>query len=97
MAVAVHRHAEGLTSDLYERGMRRLKEIGADRSGQTVHVCYGDPNDLQMLSVFESREAWERFRPSLVTIMSEMGLDASSSTITVYELHNLLHTRELVQ
>jgi hypothetical protein len=58
------------------------------------HACYGDPNDLQILGVWETREGWDKFwNEECRPIMIEMGFN---TTFTVYEVHSVMSARELI-
>jgi hypothetical protein len=60
MAIVTHGHPGGMTVDLYEEGNRRLRESGAFQAPEHLfHACFGDPNDLQIFGVWETREAWD--------------------------------------
>jgi hypothetical protein len=88
MAIVTHGHPGGMTTQMYEEGNRRLRESGAFQTPEHLfHACYGDPNDLQILGVWETREAWDRFwNEACRPIMTEMGYDVSFS---VYELTSM--------
>jgi hypothetical protein len=96
MAIVTHGHPGGMTVDLYEEGNRRLRESGAFQAPEHLfHACFGDPNDLQIFGVWETREAWDRFwNEACRPIMIEMGYDV---TFSVYEVHNLFAVRQLVE
>ncbi len=93
--MAIVSYMRGLTADQYELSSKHAKELGAiPRPGHILHLCFGDPDDLQIVGVWETREGWDRFfhdfaRPAL----EEFGIDASS--ITVYEVHSFLQAMEL--
>ena len=94
MAIVTHGHPGGMTVQMYEDGNRRLRESGAFQLPEHLfHVCYGDPDDVQMLGVWQTREAWDRFwTESCRPIMIEMGYDV---TFSVYEVHNLAAVGQL--
>ena len=96
MAIVTHGHPGGMTMQMYEEGNRRLRESGAFQVPEHLfHVCYGDPDDLQIFGVWQTREAWDRFwNESCRPIMVEMGYDVS---FVVYEVHNLAAVGQLTE
>jgi hypothetical protein len=96
MAIVTYGHPGGLTKSMYEDGNRRLREAGAFQLPEHLfHVCYGDPDDVQMLGVWQTREAWDRFwNESCRPLLLEMGFDV---TFNVYEVHNLAAAGLLAQ
>ena len=57
MAVLVRHTPVGLTADQYEEGIRRLADAGLGHPpARLYHVCFGEPGNLMVSDVWESRE-----------------------------------------
>jgi heme-degrading monooxygenase HmoA len=88
MAILVHYGRQGMTKDQYFEAMRLLQQREATRDEQVVLVTYGDPNDVQLFVVWNSRDAWEKFlREDLPSTAGSVGIDVSN--FDVYEVHDL--------
>jgi len=89
MAYVFHFSPDAMTSEKYDECIRRLDAAGAGApAGRVYHVCYGSPDRLRVFDVWESQEAFERFGPTLLPILQELGIDPG--TPEVVETHNLI-------
>jgi hypothetical protein len=87
MAVIAMFEVEGASAAKYDEVIRRLTEIGQRvPDGQLYHVCYGDPQRLQVLDVYESQAQLDAFGAKLVPILQEMGITAKASVYPVYSV-----------
>lgn len=78
----------GATAAKYDEVIRRLTAIGQRvPDGQTYHVCYGDPQSLQVIDVFESQAKLDAFGAKLMPILQELGIGA---TAQVHEVYNTI-------
>jgi hypothetical protein len=88
MAVVVHFSPRGLTMERYQEMVRRTAGPEFRRPGHIGHLCFGDPDDLQIISVWQNRETWDRYFSELIQpIAEELGIDFGNQT--VYEAHHL--------
>ncbi len=82
MAIAVSFPPSGTTTEKYDETIKRLEEAGAlPAPGMLYHVCYGDPANLQVGEVWESREAFEKFGEVLMPMLKEAGIDGDQPEI----------------
>lgn len=87
MAIVAMFEVEGATSAKYDEVIRRLTEIGQRvPDGQLYHICYGDPQRLQVIDVFESPAKLEAFGAKLMPILKDMGIEAKPTVLEVYNI-----------
>ena len=88
MAILVKFDVKGSTAAKYDEVIRRLTEIGQrEPDGQIYHVCYGDPENLQVINVFESQTKLDVFGGKLMPILQDMGIEAKP---TIFEVYNII-------
>jgi hypothetical protein len=88
MAIIALFEVAGCDAAKYDAVIRRPTEMGERTpDGQLYHVCYGDPNKLQVLDVFESPEKLEAFGAKLGPILQEIGITAKP---TIHAVHNII-------
>ncbi len=88
MPVIAQFAVKGATVAKYDEVIRQLTAIGLRvPDGQSYHVCYGDPRQLQVINVYESQAQLEAFGAKLMPILQEMGIEA---TATVSEVYNII-------
>jgi hypothetical protein len=89
MAVVLRAMTKGFTAAKYDELLKRLDAAGAGSpAGRLYHVCFGDPNELRVSDIWESRGAFEKFGETLRPLMEEMGLPAPE--IEFFEVHNII-------
>ena len=87
MAIVAMFEVEGATSAKYDEVIRRLTEIGQRvPDGQLYHICYGDPQRLQVIDVFDSPAKLEAFGATLAPILKELGIEAKPNVFNVYNI-----------
>ena len=87
MAIVAMFEVEGATSAKYDEVIRRLTKIGQRvPDGQLYHICYGDPQRLQVIDVFESPAKLEAFGATLAPILKELGIEAKPNVFNVYNI-----------
>jgi hypothetical protein len=87
MAVLVRHTPVGLTADQYEEGIRRLADAGLGHPpARLYHVCFGEPGNLMVSDVWESREAFDSFSETLMPILEDVGIVTGG--IAFLEVHN---------
>jgi hypothetical protein len=52
---------------------------------RTVTLCYGSPDNLQVIDLYESPEAMGSFAQTLVPILQELGIEATPQVQEVYK------------
>lgn len=89
MAVVLRATTPGFTSAKYDELVKRLEAAGAGSpAGRLYHVCFGDPNELRVSDIWESKEAFEKFGETLKPLMQEMGF--APPQIEFFEVHNII-------
>ena len=89
MAVVLRFNPQGMTEELYAECVERLEKAGAGSpEGRLYHVCFGDKDNLRVSDIWESVEAFERFRETLAPIAQELGINPGEPD--VLEVHNII-------
>ena len=79
----------GFTAAKYDEVIEKLKAAGAGNpKGRSHHVCYGDPNSIQVCDVWESMEDFQAFGQIMVPMMESIGADPGQPEI--HEVHNII-------
>ena len=66
----------GMSSDRYDECIRRLEAAGAGApSGRLFHTCYGPKNNLHVVDIWASQEAFDSFGAVLMPILGSLGID----------------------
>lgn len=87
MAIVVRHTPVGLTTDQYDEGIRRLADAGLGHPpGRLFHVCFGEPGNLMVSDVWESRETFDKFSETLMPILEDVGIDPGGTAFL--EVHN---------
>ena len=78
-----------MTTEQYDECMKRLNAAGAGApAGRLYHACYGAGDRLRVFDVWESKESFDNFGPTLMPILQEIGIDAGVPEIV--EAHNVV-------
>ena len=89
MAVVLRFTSDNLTPESYEQIKTKLEEAGAGAPpGRLYHVCFGDPNNLRVSDIWDSKESFERFGETLKPILEEVGV--TNSNIEFFDVHNIM-------
>ena len=89
MAIVMRFVSPGMTADKYDEVVKRLEQAGAGSpAGRLYHVAFGDPNELRVSDIWESREAFDKFGQTLIPILNELGIDPGQPEIL--EVHNII-------
>jgi hypothetical protein len=75
--IAVYVSPVALDQATYEKVGQRLDEVGAPIAGRTHHSCMGEPGNLMVYEVWESREAYDAFAAVLLPILAEEGVTSN--------------------
>ena len=79
----------GMTADKYDETVKKLDAAGAGApKGRSYHVCYGDPEGLNVTDTWDSMEDFQAFGETLVPIMTSLGLDPGQPDVQV--VHNII-------
>jgi hypothetical protein len=72
----------GFTVAKYNETIKQLNAAGAGSpKGRSYHVCYGDPNSVQVTDVWDSMEDFQAFGQTLVPIMQSLSVDPGQPDI----------------
>ena len=89
MAVVLRFTFNGLTKDKYKKITDRLEKVGAGApEGRLYHICFGDPNNLLISDIWDTREAFDRFGEVVMPICRELGAEPSEPT--EFPVHNII-------
>ena len=92
MSVVTHFSPESLTSDQYDRVVRRLDEENiSPADGLDYEVCFGSGDKMQVSLVWDSEEQFGAFAARLMPILAELGIDPGEPE--VLEVHNIIKRR----
>jgi hypothetical protein len=76
MAIAVLFTPVSMTTAQYDEIITRLEQAGAGTpAGRLYHVCSGNADQVQVMDVWESGEAFEQFGQTLMPLLQELGID----------------------
>ncbi len=79
----------GFTAAKYAEVIKQLEAAGAGSpKGRSYHVCYGDPDNLNVTDTWDSMEDFQAFGLTLLPIMNSLGLDPGKPDIQ--EVHNVI-------
>ncbi|HKP53186.1 MAG TPA: hypothetical protein VJ183_11105 [Chloroflexia bacterium] len=72
----------------FDEVTRRLEEAGAGSPEGRLHqICYGSDDQLQVMGIWTSEEAFEKFGQMLMPIVQEIGIEVGKPTIApVYSM-----------
>ena len=91
MAILAMFEVDGATAAKYDEVIRQLTELGLRvPDGQIYHVCYGDPQRLQVINVFENAAKLDAFGAKLMPILADMGIRAKPA---IFEIYNTIDGR----
>lgn len=89
MAIAVSFTPASMSAEQYDEIIKRLEATDNFPSPELLyHVCYGSSNQLFVLDVWDSPEAFDEFGKTLMPILQDMGLDPGEPSIR--EVHNII-------
>jgi hypothetical protein len=89
MAIAVRFAPKSMSAAKYDECIKRLEQAGQGApEGRLYHVSYGSANELGVVDVWESQEAFDEFGKALMPILQELGIDAGEPEIS--KVHNVI-------
>jgi len=76
MPIGVYWAHPDMSQEEYEDSMVRLEERGQGApEGRLYHFAFKDEKGMHIWSVWESQEAFERFRESLIPAANDSGIE----------------------
>jgi len=77
-----------MSTTKYDEIIRRLEAAGAGApKGRLYHVAFGDPNELRVSDIWDTRENFDAFGATLMPILQEAGVDPGTPDfIDVYNI-----------
>jgi hypothetical protein len=89
MAISIYVNPASLTAAQYDDIGGRLDAAGAGKpAGRLYHACFGSGDKLQVFEIWESQQASDKSRETLMPILQEVGLDPGQ--LMVEPVHNLI-------
>jgi hypothetical protein len=89
MALILRFSGQGFTEAKYQECLKRLEAAGASApAGRLYHVCFGDPNNLTISDIWESRESFDKFAETVVPIVKDLGVEYREPE--VFEVYNMI-------
>ena len=89
MAMLLEFTPSGFTTEKYDTCIRELEKAGqGSPRGRLSHVAFGDPQNLRVTDVWETKQEFENFGVTLMPIMRSAGVDPGEPKVT--QLHNVL-------
>ena len=89
MSFVLNFKPSGFSAAKYDEVIKKLNAAGAGApKGRSYHVCYGDPESVQVTDVWDNMEDFQAFGAILVPIMHSIGADPGQPEIK--EVHNII-------
>jgi hypothetical protein len=89
MTLTVSFTPPSMTSQQYDTTIKRLEAAGAGvPAGRLYHVCFGSGNQLRVVDVWESQQAFDAFGKTLMPILQDIGLDPGQPEFA--EAHHII-------
>jgi len=88
--MAVVEVTTGVNLTQYLRVQECLRKTGAKIPGRVLQVCYGNRSNLEIVTVYETREAYDEFTESvLAPILVELDYTDIDYQSTILDVHNV--------
>ena len=82
MALGFYFTPAGFTPEKYDEAISQLAAAGAGApAGRSYHVALESDGAIQVFDIWESQEAFEAFGPTLMPIMSGLGVDPGAPMV----------------
>jgi hypothetical protein len=89
MALGIYFVHEGFTPEKYESAIKQLDAAGAGAPrGRTFHVALEANGEVQVFDIWESQEAFDAFGPTLMPILTELGVGLKEPMVA--QVHNVI-------
>ena len=90
MSLVTRFSPDSLTSDQYDRVVRRLDEENiSPADGLDYELCFGSGDKMKVSLVWDSKEQFEAFAARLMPILTEFDIDPGEPE--VFEVHNIIN------
>jgi hypothetical protein len=87
MALGFYFSPSGFTQEKYDAAMSQLAAAGAAApEGRSYHCALENNGEIHVFDVWDSQEAFDAFGPTLMPILSGLGIDPGQPMVA--ELHN---------
>ncbi len=85
MSIALTFTPSGMTAGC----IKKLQDAGAGSpKGRSYHVCFGDPDSVQVTDVWDNMEDFQAFGEKLMPILHSLGIDPGQPT--PMPVHNVI-------
>jgi hypothetical protein len=89
MALGIYFAHGGFTPDKYNEAIARLEAAGAGApKGRRLHVALETDGKIDVFDIWESQADFEVFGPTLMPILSELGVELKEPMIA--NVHNVI-------
>jgi len=89
MAIAMYFNPPSFNAAQYDEVDAALEKVGARTpAARTVHVCFGEGDNLRIFDVWESQEEFDKFGETLMPILAEKGIDPGEPSVA--PVHNII-------
>jgi hypothetical protein len=89
MSLVLHFKPSGFPLVTYQEAVKQLEAAGVGSpKGRSYHVCYGDPNSVQVTDVWDTMEDFQAFGQTFLPIMQKLGADPGQPEIL--EVNNII-------
>jgi hypothetical protein len=89
MALGIYFVHEGFTPEKYASAIERLEAAGLGKpKGRTYHCALESDGAIQIFDIWESQEDFDAFGPTLVPILSELGVTLGEPMVAT--VHNVI-------
>ena len=90
MALGIYFAHVGFTPEKYDRAIKQLEAAGAGSpKGRTFHVALESDGAIQVFDIWESQEDFDAFGPTLIPILTELGVSLEAPAVA--QVHNVLN------
>lgn len=81
----------GVNLAQYLRVQERIRQTGTTVAGRVLQVCYGNGTNLEILTVYETREAYDNFTKAILApILAELDYTHVDYKSTIVEVHDVM-------
>lgn len=89
MALAVYFVNKGFTQEKYDETIKQLEAMGAAApDGRLQHFALESNGEIQVFDIWESQEALDSFAPTLVPVLTALGVELSEPMTS--RVHNVI-------
>lgn len=89
MSIVVRFNPTFMTTEMYDRTIRRLEAGEWPPDGLDYHICFGSEGNLRVSEIWDSREQFAAFGERLKPVLAEVGIEISGAP-EIFEVHNIV-------